>query len=73
MKARSTAGADHDLRRPLGSRRRRQRLRDIVADVKSALDQGGGALFVLGLGSFLSRGGALEALKAEGFRIDAPD
>ena len=48
-------------------------VRDIVADVKSALDQGGGALFVLGLGSFLSRGGALEALKAEGFRIDAPD
>ena len=48
-------------------------VRDIVGDVKSAMDQGGGALFVLGMGGFLSRGGALEALKAEGYRIDEPD
>ena len=48
-------------------------VRDTVADVKTALDQGGGALFVLGMGSFLSHDGALEALQAAGFRVDAPD
>jgi uncharacterized protein YbaP (TraB family) len=48
-------------------------VRDTVADVKQALDKGGGALFLLGFQSFLTRGGVLDALKSAGYRVDEPE